>query len=186
MNVSRHILAAGLLLSFPAHAADGGMPQLDPTWFPSQIFWLAVSFVALYAIVSLVITPRVGGVLKTRAQAIDEAIALAEDLKKKAASTKGNFEQVSAEARAEAARLLAEAQADVAKEAATANAKLDHEIDGKIAAAEAEIKKALTRATANVEAAAVPLAKEMAEKLLGSTVEESAVRSAIGDISEAA
>lgn len=87
-----YILTAGLLLSAsPAFAEDAAMPQLDPTWFPSQLFWLAVSFVALYAIVSLFISPRVGGVLKAREQAINEAIALAEKLKKEAAGTRGDF-----------------------------------------------------------------------------------------------
>ena len=182
------LLAAGLMLSSPALAAEGGggMPQLDPTWFPSQLFWLAVSFVALYAVVSLIITPRVAGVLKTRASAIDEAIALAEKLKKEAAATKGNFEQISADARLEASQLIAQAQAEVAKEAATANLKLDTELEAKMATADAEIKKAVTRASANLEAAAIPLAKEMVEKLLDSEIEEAKIRAALSDLSEAA
>jgi F-type H+-transporting ATPase subunit b len=187
MKFRSHILTVSLsLLASPAFAEEAGMPQLDPTWFPSQIFWLAVSFVLLYTIVSLLITPRVGGVLETRAEAINEAIALAEKLKKQAASTKGNFEQITAEARLAASQLIGEAQGDVAKEAAIANEDLSKDLAIKMAAAETEIKKSTARAVANLDAAAIPLAKEMVEKLLGSKVDETAIRTAVGDVSKAA
>ncbi|MFN4098278.1 MAG: hypothetical protein ACK4GT_00740, partial [Pararhodobacter sp.] len=41
-------------------AASGGMPQLDLSTFPNQIFWLAVTLVALYLILSRVALPRIG------------------------------------------------------------------------------------------------------------------------------
>ncbi len=184
-HANRLIIAMSLLVA-PARAADGGMPQLDPTWFPSQLFWLTVCFVTLYTIVSLFITPRVGGVLKTRANAIDEAIALAEKLKKEAASTRGNFEAAGIEARAKASQLIAEAQAEVTKEHTAAHQKLAEKLEAELAASDAEIKKAVSKATANLDAAAIPLAQEMAEKLLGGTVDEASVRTAIGTISKAA
>lgn len=162
------------------------MPQLDPTWFPSQLFWLAVSFVALYTIVSLFISPAVGGVLKAREEAINEAIALAEKLKKEAAGTKGDFEQAGSEARAKASQLIAEAQGEAAKEHALAHQKLTEELEARIAASQAEIKKAVAKATANLETAAIPLAKEMAEKLLGTKVDEASVRAAIDNLPKAA
>ena len=174
-----------LLVAAPAFAAPA-MPQLDPTWFPSQLFWLAVSFLLLYGLVSALIAPSVKDVLTTRENAVNEAIALAETLKKEAASTRGNFEQGSAEARAKAAQIIAEAQAQAAKEAAAAYEKLTTELDRKIAASEAELKKATARAESTLEAAAIPLVQSMAEKLLGDEVDEADVRAAIGNLRQAA
>ena len=48
------------------------MPQFDPSTFPAQIFWLVVSFLALYWLVTKVAVPRVGEVLDQRARVIQE------------------------------------------------------------------------------------------------------------------
>ena len=184
-----HRILTTSLIAFaasPALAEQGGMPQLDPTWFASQLFWLVVSFTVLYLIVSMFISPRVGGVLSAREQAINEAIALAEKFKKEADATKGNFEQVTNDAKAKAAQIMAEAQAEFAKEAAMANDRLTEQLDKKIAASDAELKKTMTRALAGVEAAAVPLAQAMAEKLLGQSISEAQVQAVMTDRSKAA
>lgn len=86
------------------------------------------------------------------------------------------------EARSKASQLITEAQAEVAKEHALAHQKLAEELEERIAAGDAEIKKAVTKANANLEAAVAPLAREMAEKLLGSKVDEASVRDAIGNL----
>lgn len=175
-----------LAASAPAFAADSGMPQLDPTWYPSQLFWMVVSFVVLYALVSAFIAPRIGGVLEQRETAINEAIALAEKLKKEANSTRGNFEAASAEARMKAAQIVAEAQAVAAKEAAAAHARLNDEIEKKLAKSEADIKAATTKAMAKLEEAATPLAQEIAEKLVGSKVDKQSVAAATRNLVKAA
>lgn len=55
---------------FAAHAAsaaeEGGIPQMDQTWYPNQLLWLAVSFCLLFLIVSRFIAPRISGILTTR------------------------------------------------------------------------------------------------------------------------
>jgi F-type H+-transporting ATPase subunit b len=185
MRYSRLTAIPALLLASPAFAA-GAMPQLDPTWFASQLFWLAVSFLLLYALVSALIAPSVEGVFQERETAINDAIALAESLKKEAATTRGGFEQESAAARAQAAQIIAEAQAEMAKQAAAAHEKLAAELEKKLAAGEAELGQAMARAESSLEAAALPLAQSMVEKLLGSTVDEAAVRAAIGNLAKAA
>ncbi|MEJ0009601.1 MAG: hypothetical protein WDN72_03165 [Alphaproteobacteria bacterium] len=172
----------------PALAAEpgGGMPQLDPTWFPSQLFWLVVSFLVLYALVSGLIHPRVRSVLTAREKAITDAIALAEELKRDAAATKGNFEQQGSEARAQAAQIVATAQAAAAKESAEAHATLSGEIEARAAESHKQVAKAVERAGGQLEAAALPLAQEISEKLIGRKVDAQAVRAAIGNLLKAA
>ena len=50
--------AAGQMAEHGAEAA--GMPQLDFATFPNQIFWLLVTLVVIYLILSRVVLPRVG------------------------------------------------------------------------------------------------------------------------------
>ena len=185
----RYLLTASLvfLTAAPAALAEGAaMPQLDPTWFASQLFWLAVSFTLLYLIVSLFIAPRVGGVLGERERAISEAIRMAELFRKEAAEAKGNFEQATQEAKAKAAQILAETQAEIAKIAAEANEKLTDELDRKLNLSDIDLKKATSRALTGIEAAAVPLAQAMAEKLLGEKISEADVRDAMNGLEKAA
>ena len=153
-----------LLLSSPAFAE--GLPQMDATWFSNQLFWLAVSFALLYAVVVRVITPGVGGVLANRAKAIAEAIAEAEEAKRAAAQTRGDVEAAGNSARAQAAELLAKAQAEATREATDASTKLAHELTRKTEQAETRIAEALKKASGQVDQAVADLSAAMQARLM--------------------
>lgn len=186
--MSTHLrIAATVAPLFAAGSARaaGSMPQMDPTWYPNQLFWLAVSFVVLYLAVSRFIAPTVGGVLKTREHAINDAIAKAEELKAAANSTQGTAQAAGADARAKAASTLAEAQAAAAKASADAQAKLAGELETKGAAAKKAIASALEKASANLDEAASDLAQAMSEKLLAGKVAAADVKSAVAQAKKA-
>ena len=65
-------------------AEKAGMPQLDFSTFPNQIFWLVVTLVVTFLLLKLVVLPRVGGILAERKGAIASDLAAAEELKHKA------------------------------------------------------------------------------------------------------
>lgn len=155
---------AWLLLTSPAYAE--GLPQMDATWFTNQLFWLAVSFVLLYIAVVRLIAPGVGGVLATRAQAIQAAINEAEAAKQAAAQTRGDFEAAGHSARAQSAELLARAQAEASRDAAEATAKLAHDLARKAEHADARIAQALSKAATQVDSAVEDLSRAMVAKLL--------------------
>ena len=159
------LMAAVIFAASPALAAEG-LPQMDQSTYASQLVWMAISFVLLYLVVAAFINPRVGGVLRERESAINDAIAKAEELKAKATGTKGNFEAAGAEARSKAAESISKAVADAAKESADAMAKLNAEIDVKAQASRDRINKAVAKARLEVDDAAQALAETMAEKLL--------------------
>ena len=56
------------------------MPQLEISTFPSQIFWLVVSFLILYIIMAKVIVPRISSVIKNRENEIKNNIHISEQL----------------------------------------------------------------------------------------------------------
>src|SRR3989338_9613617 len=68
--------------------AKAGMPQLDFSTFPNQIFWLVVTLLVIYFVLSRIALPRIGGVLAQRDGAITSDLSAAEELKKK-----GNADQ---------------------------------------------------------------------------------------------
>ena len=83
-------------------AANVGMPQLDFSTFSNQIFWLVVTLVVIYFILSRIALPRIGGALADRAGTITNDLAEAEDLKQRALEAEQAYEKALADARAEA------------------------------------------------------------------------------------
>lgn len=164
-HVRNSLTAVVLFAASPVLAAEG-LPQMDQSTYASQLVWMGISFVLLYLLVSTFIVPRVGGVLRTRENAINDAIATAEELKAKATGTKGNFEAAGQEARTTAAASISKAVADAAKESADAMAKLNAELDAKAQTSRERIQKAVAKANMEVDDAAQALAETMAEKLL--------------------
>ena len=55
-----------LLVNFIQAAETGGMPQLDPEFWFSQIFWLVITFGILYLVLSKIILPKISDNLETR------------------------------------------------------------------------------------------------------------------------
>ena len=82
--------------------ASGGLPQLDFTTFPSQIFWLVVTCVVLFQLMNKVALPRISTVLEERADAIADDLDRAEEFKRKAAEAEEAYNQALVEARSKA------------------------------------------------------------------------------------
>ena len=139
-----------------AHGGAIGMPQLCGEWFPNQIFWLVLSLIVVYFIVSKVILPRIGGVLEERHSVISDYISQAADFKKQAEEAEADYETALTQARAEAQAIGLETKASIQKELDKAVAKADAEIAAKTAESEKAI--AVVRESA-VENAGMELRK---------------------------
>ena len=59
-------------------AESGGMPQLNPEFWISQIFWLTLTFGILYVVLSKLILPKISANLELRKSQIQENIEAAE------------------------------------------------------------------------------------------------------------
>ena len=149
----------------PGAAEAGGLPQLDFSTFPNQIFWLVVALVAIYMIVTRIAVPRIGGVLSERAGTMTNDIAAAEELKLKAKEAENAYNQALADARAEAQRVVAEARAEIQAELDVATAKADAEIAARAAESERRIGEIREGALAAVREVAADTAGEIVSAL---------------------
>ena len=178
-------VALPVVVAASAANAGAGIPQMDATWFPNQLLWLAVSFGLLYVAVAKFIAPRIESVLHTRQEAIAAAIAEAEKAKREAEVTRGDFESSGKAARAKAAELVATAQAQSSRDVADALTKMDRELARKLEHAEAVVQDALAKAQAGMQAATADLTAAMSSKLLGSAVDAGAVARAVETVKKA-
>lgn len=159
-------------------AAAPGMPQLDFSTFPNQIFWLVVTLVIIYMVLSRVALPRIASVLAERQGTITNDIAAAEELKEKAAEAEAAYDKALADARAEAGRIGAETKAEVQAEIDAAIQKADAEIAARTAESEVKIAEIRDGATAAIQ----DVAKDTAEAVvaaMGVDVDKAAIAAAV-------
>lgn len=121
--------------------ASAGMPQLDFSTWPNQIFWLAVALIAIYMILSRVALPRIGAVLAERRGTIINDLAAAEDLKAKAVEAEKAYNDALAAARVEAGKIIAKAKAEIDADLAAATTRADIEIAARAAESEKRINE---------------------------------------------
>ncbi len=169
---------AAVDMAHGAAESGPGMPQLDFATFPNQIFWLVVTLVVIYLILSRVALPRIGGILAERAGTITNDLAAAEDFKAKAAEAEEAYNQALAEARAEAQRISAEARAEIQADLDLAIDKADADIAAKTAESEKAIAAIRASALESIEAVAKDTAAEIVTAL-GFKAEAAAVTGAI-------
>lgn len=148
-------------------AAKAGMPQLDFSTFPNQIFWLLVTLVVIYFVLSRIALPRIGSVLADRKGTITNDLAAAEELKQKAVGAEKAYNDALVSARAEAGKIVAAAKADIQKDLDKALAKADAEISAKSAESEKRIGEIRAGAVAAVTEVANDTAKELVAALGG-------------------
>ena len=164
-----------------AHGEAGsavGMPQLDFSTWPNQIFWLLVTLVVIYLVLSRIALPRIGAVLADRKSTITNDLAAAEELKQKAVEAEKAYNDALANARTEAAKIIAAAKAEIQKDPDAAPAKADAEIAAKTAESEKSIAEIRDGAAAVVAEVARDTAGELVTAL-GGSAEAKAVADAV-------
>ncbi|MDP4031825.1 MAG: F0F1 ATP synthase subunit B' [Pseudorhodobacter sp.] len=144
-----------------------GMPQLDFSTWPNQIFWLAVTLVVIYLVLTRIALPRIGAVLAERSGTMTNDLAAAEELKQKAVAAEKAYNDALIAARGEAARIVAAAKADIQKDLDVAIAKADAEIAAKAAESEKSIVEIRAGALKSVTEVARDTAREIVAALGG-------------------
>lgn len=145
-----------------ALGAPPGMPQLDIGTFDNQVFWLLITLVVIYFVLSRVALPRIAAILAERQGTITNDIAAAEDLKAKAEEAEAAYDQALADARSEAQRISAETKAAIQADLDVAIAKADAEISAKTA----ESEKAIADIRAGAMEAVTEVAKDTAKEIV--------------------
>jgi F-type H+-transporting ATPase subunit b len=143
------------------------MPQLDFSTFSNQIFWLIVTLVAIYFILSRLALPRIAGVLAERQGTINNDVNMAEELKEKAAAAEEAYNKALNDARSEAARIVEATKAEIKEELDAAIATADAQISEKAKAGEQAIAEIRINALASVKEVAAATTADLVVALGG-------------------
>ena len=156
-----------------------GMPQLHFETFQNQIFWLVVTLVVIFFILSRIAIPRIARVLADRHDTIQRDLEKAEELKQKAVEAEEAYNKALADARVAASEIVAETKADIQKDLDKAIAKADAEIAAKAAEGEVKIKEIRDNATKAVRVVATDTAKAIVNAVMPAASDAKAVKAAV-------
>lgn len=148
-------------------ASSSGLPQLDATTFPSQLFWLAVTFVLLYLIFSKKSLPEISGVLENRQQHIEDDLESAEKLKEEAEQAQRAYEESLTDAKEQATKALHDVQEKMKAKAEKQNNDFRAKAEKDIQGLEDRLNKAKEAAMDDMNTIAAEIASEAAKKIVG-------------------
>jgi len=186
------VLAGNVLAATAEHAPgaehggehSGGLPQLNPETFPTQIFWLAATFAGLYYLMAKKALPRVAEVLEERQERISRDLNKAAALKEEAEGVLATVEKSIAEARLQAQTMIAGVVAEIDAANQARQTKLNADIADRLREAETRIQAAKDQAVANVRSAAADIARDVASKLAGIDVDPARAEAAVAAVIE--
>ena len=170
------IFALNFVLVTSAQSGEsGGMPQLNPEFWVSQIFWLVLTFGLLYIILSKLILPKISNNLESRKSQILENIETAEKQREESEKKLKEFEKIILESKLEAKNYFNEARQKILEDISIKKNSLDKDIDGEITAAEQEIKKLKTDSSEKIKNIAIETSSELIKQLIGEEANNSSI-----------
>lgn len=146
---------------------EGGLPQLNIGTYPSQIFWLLVTFAVLYVAFSKKILPTIGGVVDARDHMIKGNLDAAEHMKLEAENVKASYEKNLEIARAAAIKAVQDVEAAAKQRAADQIDAFRHKADGEMKSAEERVNAQKDKAMGDMANVAAEVASVAAEKITG-------------------
>lgn len=146
---------------------SSGMPQLAFEDYPPQLVWLAITFVALYLLMSRIALPRIATVIENRRDRIASDLDTAARLKQETDDVIAAYEAELADARSKAHTIASETRSKLNEEIAAERAKVEEDIAERTSKAEAAVTKAKTAALKDVDATAAETAGEIVTALIG-------------------
>jgi F-type H+-transporting ATPase subunit b len=154
----------------PPPGGSGGFPPFDTTTYPSQFFWLAITFTILLFFLWRFVVPRIGGTIDQRKQRIAHELAQAEQDRRAADQAYTTYQNTLIEARQRARALIEENRSQVRANVERAEKAADTEADQALAEAEARLAKLRTEAREHIRRAAQEAAAGIVERLIGESV----------------
>ena len=164
-------------------AESGGMPQLNPEFWVSQIFWLTLTFGVLYVVLSKLILPKISNNLESRKSQILENIEAAEKQREDSEAKLEEYEEIISKSKLEAKNIFSQSREKVLKDISAKREVLDKQIDEEISKAEQEINNLRESAPDKINMIAVETSSELIQKLIGAEVNNSSISAIVDDLS---
>ena len=154
------------------------MPQLNPEFFVTQLFWLAVTFSFLLVFLWRISLPRIGNVLEKRERKINEDLTAAKELQAEAEKIQGTIEKQLKQGRSNASDMIKTTSISLQNKAQIELTKLEKELDTKIGESYLEIEKSKNESISQIQSQINEITKLTLSKVASFDVSENEIRNA--------
>ena len=165
-------------------AESRGMPQLNPEFWVSQIFWLTITFGILYIVLSKLILPKISSNLELRKSQIQENIEAAEKQRESSDAKLKEYDNIILKSKLKAKNIFRDAREKVIKDNNSKKETLDKQIDEEIKKAEQEIVVLRKNAPEKISKIAIETSAQLVKKLIGAEINNSSISAIVNDLSK--
>jgi len=173
-----------VLLKNAQSAESGGMPQLNPEFWVSQIFWLLLTFGILYIVLSKFILPKISSNLEARKSQILENIEMAEKQREQSEIKIKEFEKIILDSKNKAKNYFNDARKKVLEDINKKREVLENEINEEIKVAEKDIASLKNNAPEKINKIAIETSADLIKQLIGMEVNNSSISAIVEDLSK--
>ena len=163
-------------------AESGGMPQLNPEFWVSQIFWLTLTFGILYVVLSKLILPKISSNLELRKSQIQENIEAADKQREESENKLKEFEEIILKNKLEAKNIFKLSREKALKDINSKREILEKQIDDELKKAEQEINELKKTAPEKINKIAIETSSEILKNLIGAEVNSSSISAIVEDL----
>ena len=157
------------------------MPQLNPEFFVSQLFWLVVTFSFLFVFLWRVSLPRIGNVLEKRERKITEELTEAKELQAEASKIQEEIENQLKQARTDSSEMIKSSTIALQDKAQTELKKLDKELEAKIDESAKAIDKSKSESVSQIQEQIHEITKLTLSKVAAFNVSDDEIKKAVSN-----
>ena len=165
-------------------AESGGMPQLNPEFWVSQIFWLVITFGILYVVLSKLILPKISSNLESRKSQISDNIEAADKQREESEKKLNEYDLIITKSKTEAKNIFNQAREKALKDINVKRDILDKQIEDEIKRVEDEINLLRKDAPVKINKIAIETSGELVRKLIGAEINNSSISAIVDDLSK--
>ena len=165
-------------------AAEAGMPQLDSTYWASQVFWLIVVFTILYISIAKFYLPKIKNNLDNRENKIKEDLESAKKSNDLSEIKFKEYEKILADSKKEVIKIHIESKNKLDKDIQTKKIVIEKEIEQEIIKAQKEISDLKRNSISDIQKISENIASNIIEKISGDKLNESSIKATVEDISK--
>ena len=165
-------------------AAEAGMPQLDPTYWASQAFWLILTFTVLYISIAKLYLPKIKNNLDDRENKIKDDLDAANKFKDLSELKLKEYEKILENSKKEVIKIHLDSKNKLDKDIQTKKDVMDKEIETEITKAQQEINELKKNSILDIQNISKDLASNIIENISGDKLNESSIKAAVYEVSK--
>ena len=178
------LIIAILAIKTNLSAAEAGMPQLDPTYWASQTFWLILVFTILYISIEKFYLPKIKNNLDNRENQIKEDLEAANKFKEASELKSKEYDRILENSKKEVIKIHLETKNKLDKDIQNKKKIIEKEIENEIIKAQKEINELKKNSISSIQSISIDLASNIIENISGDKLNESSIKATVEDFSK--